>query len=60
MAQLEAEGRSRAAAYQSPYHWAAAYAAMAATVLILGKLAPASRPDDHPGASKHAEPPRTY
>jgi AGZA family xanthine/uracil permease-like MFS transporter len=53
MKQLEAEGRRAAAAYQSPYHWAAAYAGVAATVLILGKLAPPGRsaPADHPGTT---------
>jgi AGZA family xanthine/uracil permease-like MFS transporter len=48
MAQLEAEGRSRAAAYQTPYHWAAAYAALGATVLILGRCAPRHRPGEEP------------
>ncbi len=47
IARLEAEGRSVAARYQTPYHWAAAYAAMAATVLVLGKLAPHRGPHDH-------------
>jgi AGZA family xanthine/uracil permease-like MFS transporter len=37
---LKAEGRDRAAAYQTPYHWAAAYGAVAATLLILGRLVP--------------------
>ena len=36
--QLEQEGRARAAAGQTPYHWAAAYAAMAATMLVLGRI----------------------
>jgi AGZA family xanthine/uracil permease-like MFS transporter len=56
MAQLEAEGRGRAAAFQSPYHWAAAYAGVAATVLILGQLVPPpkSPPDEFPGVPKHA------
>jgi AGZA family xanthine/uracil permease-like MFS transporter len=34
--ELEVQGRGRASAGQTPYHWAAAYAAMAATVLVLG------------------------
>jgi AGZA family xanthine/uracil permease-like MFS transporter len=62
MAQLRAEGRSRAAAYQTPYHWAAAYAGVAATILILGKLAPAprSRPDADADAPEHAAEGRSY
>ena len=34
---LAAEGRARATEHQTPYHWAAAYAAMAAAVLLLGR-----------------------
>ena len=34
-------GPRRAAAYQTPYHWAAAYAAVAATVLGPGRARPA-------------------
>jgi AGZA family xanthine/uracil permease-like MFS transporter len=53
MKQLEADGRRGAAAYQSPYHWAAAYASVAATILILGKLTPPGRsaPVDYPGTT---------
>jgi AGZA family xanthine/uracil permease-like MFS transporter len=36
--QLEAEGRAEAAAQQTPYHWAAAYALTAVSLLILGRL----------------------
>jgi AGZA family xanthine/uracil permease-like MFS transporter len=36
--QLEMEGRDRASAHQTPYHWSAAYAAMAAVVLVLGRV----------------------
>ncbi len=36
--QLGAEGRATASAHQTPYHWAAAYAAMACTVLLLGRF----------------------
>ena len=36
--ELEEQGRARASAHQTPYHWAAAYAAMAATVLLLGRF----------------------
>ena len=36
--QLKDEGRAAASAQQTPYHWAAAYAAMACTVLLLGKF----------------------
>jgi AGZA family xanthine/uracil permease-like MFS transporter len=35
--QLEAEGRREASRQQTPYHCAAAYAAMAVTVLVLGR-----------------------
>jgi AGZA family xanthine/uracil permease-like MFS transporter len=38
LAQLEAEGRARAGAGQSPYHWAAAYAAMAIVILALSRF----------------------
>ncbi len=52
IAQLETEGRAVAARYQTPYHWAAAYAAVAATILVLGRFAP------RPGAdnASHATP----
>jgi AGZA family xanthine/uracil permease-like MFS transporter len=33
---LAAEGRAKAVEHQTPYHWAAAYAAMAVTILVLG------------------------
>ncbi len=36
--QLSEEGRATASAHQTPYHWAAAYAAMAFTVLLLGRF----------------------
>ena len=36
--QLSEEGRATASPYQTPYHWAAAYAAMACTVLLLGRF----------------------
>ncbi len=36
--QLSEEGRATASAHQTPYHCAAAYAAMASTVLLLGKF----------------------
>ena len=36
--QLDQQGRGAASAHQTPYHWAAAYGAMAATVLLLGKF----------------------
>jgi AGZA family xanthine/uracil permease-like MFS transporter len=36
--ELEGQGRARASAQQTPYHWAAAYLAMAGTVLGLGLL----------------------
>jgi AGZA family xanthine/uracil permease-like MFS transporter len=35
--QLEAEGRFEASAGQTPYHWAAAYALMAAVILLLNR-----------------------
>jgi AGZA family xanthine/uracil permease-like MFS transporter len=36
--ELEAQGRYKASAHQTPYHWAAAYAAMAAAVIVLGRF----------------------
>ena len=45
MAQLRAEGRAAAAAYQTPYHWAAAYALMA---LALAALSPFNTPPARP------------
>ncbi len=36
--QLGEEGRATASAHQTPYHWAAAYAAMACSLLILGRF----------------------
>lgn len=49
--QLEQEGRARAAANQTPYHWAAAYAAMAATMIVLGRIGHRPTPQelDTPG-----------
>ena len=44
LAQLETEGRARAGAGQSPYHWAAAYAAMAIVVLGSRDLASGQSP----------------
>jgi AGZA family xanthine/uracil permease-like MFS transporter len=35
---LEAQGRAAATEQRTPYHWAAAYAAMAASVLLLGRI----------------------
>jgi AGZA family xanthine/uracil permease-like MFS transporter len=35
--QLEAEGRFKASAGQTPYHWAAAYALMAVAILLLSR-----------------------
>ena len=56
--QLSEEGRATASAYQTPYHWAAAYAAMAFTVLLLGRFGhrPAIHEVDAPRsvASGHA------
>jgi AGZA family xanthine/uracil permease-like MFS transporter len=37
LAQLESEGRAKAGARQTPYHWAAAYVAMAMVVLALSR-----------------------
>jgi AGZA family xanthine/uracil permease-like MFS transporter len=49
--ELEAQGRARASAQQTPYHWSAAYALMALAVLALsrlGTLPPTRQPDpDH-------------
>jgi adenine/guanine/hypoxanthine permease len=36
--QLEAEGRAKASARQTPYHWSAAYALMAVAILALGRF----------------------
>ena len=56
--QLSEEGRATASAQQTPYHWAAAYAAMAFTVLLLGRFGhrPAIHEVDAPRsvASGHA------
>jgi AGZA family xanthine/uracil permease-like MFS transporter len=38
IARLQADGRLQAAAMQTPYHWAAGYAGIAATVLIVGSV----------------------
>ncbi len=38
LGQLREDGRATASANQTPYHWAAAYAAMAITVLLLGRF----------------------
>jgi adenine/guanine/hypoxanthine permease len=43
---LKAEGRYKAAVFQTPYHWAAAYAAMGASLLIIGRLSPPGSPAD--------------
>jgi AGZA family xanthine/uracil permease-like MFS transporter len=50
LARLEAEGRAQAAALQTPYHWAAAYIAVAGLVLLTGWLVPpptATVPEGH-------------
>jgi len=39
LAELEASGRAEAARHQTPYHWAAAYLAMAGAVLVLSRFA---------------------
>jgi AGZA family xanthine/uracil permease-like MFS transporter len=36
--QLREEGRASASAEETPFHWATAYAAMAITVLALGRI----------------------
>jgi AGZA family xanthine/uracil permease-like MFS transporter len=36
--QLEADGRAKATAQQTPYHWSAAYALMAVAILGLGRF----------------------
>jgi AGZA family xanthine/uracil permease-like MFS transporter len=45
LVQLETEGRARAGAGQTPYHWAAAYAAMAIVILALSRFG--QRPGTH-------------
>jgi AGZA family xanthine/uracil permease-like MFS transporter len=47
--ELEAQGRGKASAHQTPYHWAAAYGAMAAAVLALGRFG--NRPTIEEGES---------
>jgi AGZA family xanthine/uracil permease-like MFS transporter len=44
IAQLRAQGRDVASAYQTPYHWAAAYGAMAAVLLLIGTFGRAPAP----------------
>lgn len=46
---LKAEGRFEASAGQTPYHWAAAYAAAAVALLILGRTGAAPHPDSAEG-----------
>lgn len=53
IAQLKAAGRYEAAAGQTPYHWAAAYAAMAAAVLLIGRFGHAPNPDEAEAAEPH-------
>lgn len=38
MNELARQGRAEASAHQTPYHWAAAYGAMAAAVLLMGRF----------------------
>jgi AGZA family xanthine/uracil permease-like MFS transporter len=49
MKMLKAEGRDRAAALQTPYHWAAAYGAMAAVFFVVGRYG------RHPESERHDE-----
>jgi AGZA family xanthine/uracil permease-like MFS transporter len=51
--QLKAEGRFETSAYQTPYHWAAAYWGSAALLMALGRFGrpPASDRDDPPTAA---------
>jgi AGZA family xanthine/uracil permease-like MFS transporter len=51
IALLKAEGRDRAAQFQTPYYWAAAYASMAATLLVFGRFGVVPSPE-------HAEDPK--
>jgi AGZA family xanthine/uracil permease-like MFS transporter len=44
LAQLRAQGRDVASMHQTPYHWAAAYAAMAALLLLVGRFGRAPEP----------------
>jgi AGZA family xanthine/uracil permease-like MFS transporter len=47
---LQAEGRAEAAARQTPYHWSAAYALTAISLLALGRLGePPRRTEQPPG-----------
>jgi AGZA family xanthine/uracil permease-like MFS transporter len=44
--QLAAEGRAKAAAHQTPYHWAAGYVLMAAAIAVVSRLGtPPAEPD---------------
>jgi AGZA family xanthine/uracil permease-like MFS transporter len=45
--QLKQEGRYEAAARQTPYHWAAAYATVAAAVLVVGRFSTPPVPGSH-------------
>ena len=42
--QLEAEGRAKASAYQTPYHWAAAYVLLALALVALCPVRHAAEP----------------
>ena len=41
---LEKEGRARASAWQTPYHWSAGYALMAVSILLLGRFGTTAEP----------------
>ncbi len=51
--QLREQGRAAAASEQTPYHWGAAYAAMAITLLVVGKIStrPAAGQQEPRGAT---------
>jgi AGZA family xanthine/uracil permease-like MFS transporter len=50
VAELEAQGRAEATAGQTPHHWAAAYGAAAAVVLVLGAFGGRPRREDVPAS----------
>jgi AGZA family xanthine/uracil permease-like MFS transporter len=50
VARLREQGRLAASAWQTPYHWAGAYALMAGVVLFIGRFGRPSDPEETPGS----------
>ena len=51
--QLGEQGRAKASAHQTPFHWAAAYVAMACTLLLLGKFGQRPKMPHFAGPDRH-------